>query len=120
MAKPRKITPVKLNALSVAKMMRTLMDGPATAKDLINVSGLSRGTVYNYMKALKSEQCVYVCAWEKSVLNRDAIKVFALGKGKDAVKSKKSKAQIAAECRERKKFKILKDLGVNITPTETS
>jgi hypothetical protein len=108
-------TPLKINALSIAKMMRSLLEGPATAAELVAVSGLSRGTVYSYLKALHAEKCIYVCGWEKSVLNRDAIKIFAIGSKPDAPRTRKSKALIAAECRARKRIKILKDLGSSVT-----
>jgi DNA-binding transcriptional ArsR family regulator len=94
--------PVRLGPLSVAKIMRALFDGPCTVPELQEASGLSVSTLYEYLRALRKEGVVHVCAWEKDATGRESLRVFKLGPGKDAPRQRKSKAQIARECRERK------------------
>jgi DNA-binding transcriptional ArsR family regulator len=94
--------PVRLGPLSVAKIMRTLLDGPSTVPELQEISGLSVSTLYEYLRALRNEGVVHVSGWEKDATGRESLRVFKLGPGKDAPRQRKSKAQIARECRQRK------------------
>jgi DNA-binding transcriptional ArsR family regulator len=94
--------PVRLGPLSVAKIMRTLLDGPSTVPELQEISGLSVSTLYEYLRALRKEGVVHVSGWEKDATGRESLRVFKLGPGKDAPRQRKSKAQIARECRQRK------------------
>jgi hypothetical protein len=94
--------PVRLGALSMAKITRALLDGPCSILELKLVSGLSINTLHEYMRALRKESVVHICGWEKDITGRDSLRIFKLGNGKDAPRTKKSKAQIARECRQRK------------------
>ena len=94
--------PVRLGPLSVAKIMRALLDGPSTVPELQETSGLSVSTLYEYLRALRKEGVVHVSGWEKDATGRESLRVFKLGPGKDAPRQRKSKAQIARECRQRK------------------
>lgn len=94
--------PVRLGALSMAKITRALLDGPCSVNELKLVSGLNVSTLHEYMRALRKEGVVHICAWEKDATGRESLRVFKLGSGKDAPRAKKSKAQIARECRKRK------------------
>ena len=96
--------PVKINALSVAKMMSALIKGPCSVSDLIEVSGLSLNTVRGYVRALRSEKLIYVSAGKKCSLGRDIIRVWSLGNKPDAKRTRKTKAQVARECRMRKRL----------------
>ena len=95
--------PAKLGALSLAKVIRSLLDGPCSVPELHIASGLSKGTLHSYMRALRKERAVHICAWEKDATGRESVRVFKLGEGQDCLRSKKTKAQIARECRLRKK-----------------
>lgn len=93
---------VRLGPLSVAKVMRALMDGPCSLPELQHSSGLSTNTLYEYLRALRKEGVVHISAWEKDSTGRESLRVFKLGPGRDAPRRRKSKAQIARECRKRK------------------
>ena len=101
------IKPSKLGALSLAKLIRSLLDGPCSVPDLQVASGLSKGTLHAYMRALRKEHAVHICAWEKDATGRESLRIFKLGDGNDCLRGKKSKAQIARECRMRKQDKKL-------------
>lgn len=94
--------PVRLGALSMAKITRALLDGPCSINELKLVSGLNISTLHEYMRALRKEGVVHICGWEKDATGRESLRVFKLGNEKDAPRAKKSKAQIARECRKRK------------------
>lgn len=94
--------PVRLGALSMAKITRALLDGPCSINELKLVSGLNISTLHEYMRALRKEGVVHICGWEKDTTGRESLRVFKLGSDQDAPRAKKSKAQIARECRKRK------------------
>jgi hypothetical protein len=94
--------PVRLGAMSMAKVTRALLDGPCSVRELQTISGLSNTTLHEYMRALRKEQVVHICAWEKDATGRESLRVFKLGAGKDVPRGKKTKAQVARECRKRK------------------
>jgi hypothetical protein len=62
--------PVRLGALSMAKVTRALLDGPCSIRELQVISGLSTNTLHEYMRALRKEQVVHICAWEKDATGR--------------------------------------------------
>lgn len=94
--------PVRLGPLSVAKIMRALLDGPCSMPELRYISGLSINTLHGYMRALRKEGVVHISGWEKDATGRDSLRVFKLGAGRDAPRRRKPKAQVARECRQRK------------------
>lgn len=108
--------PVRLGALSMAKITRALLDGPCSIRELQVISGLSINTLHTYMRALRKEAVVHICGWEKDATGRDSLRVFKLGAGKDAPRTRKSKAQIARECRRRKQDMQLAASFGNIFP----
>lgn len=110
--------PVRLGPLSVAKVMKTLLDGPSTVAELQDASGLSVSTLYEYLRALRKEGVVHVAGWEKDATGRESVRVFKLGPGKDVPRQRKSKAQIARECRQRKSVaKMLQLIAAPMSPS---
>ena len=108
--------PVRLGALSMAKITRALLDGPCSILELRMVSGLNISTLHEYMRALRKEGVVHICGWERDATGRESLRVFKLGSGKDAPRAKKSKAQIARECRKRKQDA---KLSLSFAPIDT-
>jgi len=94
--------PVRLGAMSMAKITRALLDGPCSISELRLASGLSTNTLHEYMRALRKEGVVHISGWERDGMGRESLRVYKLGYGKDVARKKKSKAQIAKECRARK------------------
>jgi hypothetical protein len=107
---------VRLGPLSVAKLMRALLDGPCSMPELQHTSGLSINTLHGYMRALRKEGVVHISGWEKDATGRDSLRVFKLGAGKDAPRRRKPKAQVARECRKRKQDAMLLKLFANPLP----
>lgn len=100
----------------MAKLTRALLDGPCSIVELQEVSGLSINTIHTYMRALRKEKVVHISAWEKDATGRDSFRVYKMGTGKDVARSRKSKAQIARECRKRKQEAMLSNSFSNIIP----
>ena len=107
---------VRLGPLSVAKIMRALLDGPCSMPELQHTSGLSMNTLHGYMRALRKEGVVHISGWEKDATGRDSLRVFKLGAGKDAPRRRKPKAQVARECRKRKQEAMLLKLFATPLP----
>lgn len=108
--------PVRLGAMSMAKITRALLDGPCSIGELRLASGLSTNTLHEYMRALRKEGVVHISGWERDAMGRESLRVYSLGFGKDVGRQKKSKAQIARECRARKQQAKLAQSFSRITP----
>lgn len=110
--------PVRLGALSMAKVIGALLERPCNVPDLMHLSGLSTNTVHEYMRALRKEGVVHIGAWKRDATGRESLRVFKLGSGKDVARARKSKAQIARECRQRKQLAKQKvETGYTTEPT---
>ena len=96
------IKPVRLSALSMAKITKALIDGPCSIPELQDVSGLNINTLREYMRALHKEGAVHISGWEADATGRDSFRVYKLGAGKDSLRRRKSKAEVARDCRKRK------------------
>ena len=94
---------VKVNAMSFAKMMRLLLEGPHTAHELAEETGLFKRTVYESIHALEKEKVVHVSAWEKDARGADHTPVYKMGPGKRAVRSKMTGAERQAKSRAKKR-----------------
>ena len=98
-----KVTPRrarKVNAMSFATLMRLLVEGTRTCRELAQETGLHTPTVYDYMSYLHKYRVVHVCTWEG--VGRNAQRIFMLGDGTDAPRPKKTRQQIHQEYRARK------------------
>lgn len=100
--------PTRINALSVAKMVRAFQEGACPISKLVDVSGLHIHTVREYVNALLKEGCIHLYAWDKDAMDRDNIRIYKWGRGVAAERTRKDKTQIMREVRARKKLKLLK------------
>ena len=80
--------PIRLNALSCALLMRALIDEPCTVRELMDVSGLARHTVWRYLRALVKVKVIRVAEWESDSLGRPQIPAYMMGAGKDVPRPK--------------------------------
>jgi DNA-binding IclR family transcriptional regulator len=98
---------VRLAHLTTAKVIKTLLEGPSTAQELVTASGLHLVTVYEFMRTMRRLKIAHIAAWDPDTLGRDCIAVFAMGPGKDAKRRVLTRAQIAKRYRERCQQKAL-------------
>ena len=101
----KKRTCIKVGAMSYAKLIRSLMDGTRTLQELAEETGLHYLTVAQYCAALHREGAIHICMWEKDSLNRDAIKVYQLGIGKDARRQRMTSAERQQRTRDKRKHR---------------
>lgn len=65
----------------LAKFVWALLKPSHTPKQLVQFSGLSAGTVYDLLKYLNEEGCIYVAHWERERLGPNQ-PVYALGRNR--------------------------------------
>lgn len=94
---------MKINAYSQAQMIKLLLDGPQTAQDLADATGLHCVTVQQYTRELHRAGAAHISAWEKDSRGRDRIKVYSLGAGKDKKREKLTDAQRRQRARDKRK-----------------
>jgi hypothetical protein len=93
----------KINALSYAILLKNLMEGTMDCQELADATGLHVLTVYDYTKAMYKQGAIHICAWEHDRLGRCNVRIYMLGKGRDAIKTTKSRSQVSADWRTRQK-----------------
>lgn len=93
---------IKIGALSYANLIKALMAGELTVRELAEETGLHYLTVCYYTRALHKVGAVHIVRWDEDACGRRTAKVFQLGAGKDAKRVKQTDAQRQASLRARK------------------
>jgi len=93
----------KVGAMSYAILLKYLAEGTMTCVELADAVGLHVLTVYDYTKAMYKQGVIHICAWELDTRGRSTVRIYMLGKGKDAAKNTKTRNQISADWRARRK-----------------
>lgn len=101
---------VKVNAMSYAQLIKALMPGCFTLKELTQETGLHYLTVCEYTRELHKAGAVHITMWEKDSRDRDALRIYKLGPGKDATRSRLTQAQRQARARARQQMARLLNL----------
>ena len=94
---------VKINRLTQAKLIEAMLDGVHTCAELADITGLHYVTVLDYTRELHRAGAAHICGWEKDVRGRDMIKIYRIGRGKDAKREKLSSAERQARVRAKRK-----------------
>ena len=94
---------VKINALTQAKMIEAMLDGVYNCQELAEMTGLHYVTVLQYTRELHRAKAAHICGWEKDSKGRDVIKIYKIGRGKDAKREKLSGAERQARTRAKRK-----------------
>lgn len=84
---------IKINAISQAKLIRLLIDGTRSCRELAEDTGLHYVTVLQYTRELYREGAVHICHWGADAMGIDKVKVYKLGLGKDAKRHCMTNAQ---------------------------
>jgi DNA-binding MarR family transcriptional regulator len=112
MAPPRGQYQIKLNAVMFTMMLEEMLEGPSTAQNLAEHTGMSLITVQRTLRVMHRRGLVYISGWEKDSTSRWAVRVFTFGKGKDAKRPPpKPRAQKSREHRAKTRLDYLKNLG---------
>jgi DNA-directed RNA polymerase specialized sigma subunit len=95
----------RIGHLTLAKTMKLLLDGPATAHEVAEVTGIHLRTAQEWMRALKTEGVTHISAWHPDSLGRDSIPVYKIGAGKDKPRSVMGTVESSRRYRARLKLK---------------
>ena len=93
---------IKVNAIAYAQLIKCLRHGDMSIEEIANETGLHYVTVCDYCVALYRAGEIHISRWEKDKRGRDGIKIYKLGPGKDARRSKLTPAQRQARVRDKK------------------
>lgn len=90
---PNRRTMVKINRFTQARLIALLLEGVLDCQELAAETGLHYVTVLNYARELYRAKAAYVARWNPDSRGRFNVKVYKLGKGKDADKPRRTPAQ---------------------------
>jgi predicted ArsR family transcriptional regulator len=105
----------KISYVALAKTMKLLMDGPATAHEVSEVTGIHVVTAQEWMRSLHKEGCVHIGGWIHDSLGRDTTAVYHLGKGLDKPRHKFTPAERQARHRARKRQAHIQSIITGVT-----
>lgn len=116
-------TTIKVNAMAYAHMVELMLDGTHSCQELARATGLHYVTVLDYTRAMHRAGAAHICAWEKDKRGRDLIKVYRIGRGRDAKRHKLSARERSARYREKIKNRELMEklcCAPNVVPPAAS
>lgn len=95
--KGRKI--IKVGALTYAQLIKFMLEGVYTCEELSEMTGLHKVTVYQYARELHAAKAAHITHFEPDARGRHNIKVYKIGRGKDAVRPKATQVERQARYR---------------------
>lgn len=98
---PRKRV-IKMSAISYAHLVKLMLEGTYSCRELAEHTGLHYVTTLQYTRELHRAGAAHISSWEKDSRGKDSTKIYKLGEGKDAPRQRKSKAERAAAYRRKK------------------
>lgn len=101
---PRGCKRLRINAISVAKLMRALQLDACTLHELVDETGMALCTCRSYVKALHAEGGCHIVGWEKDGRGRHTTPVWRAGEGRDMPRPSLKPAQRAAQYRARRRL----------------
>lgn len=101
--KPKQRKQVKVNAMSYGLLVRYMLEGEHTCHELAGLTGLHYLTVLQYARELHAAKAAHICRWEKDSRGRDALKVYKIGRGKDAKRTRMPETERTRNYRARKR-----------------
>lgn len=105
----------KVSHQVLAQTFKLLLNGPITAHELAEHTGIHLVTAQEWLRSLRKEEVVHITGWLADSLGRDVTAVYSIGKGKDKPRHKLTPAQRTARYRTRKQ-QLLKDQMMGIKP----
>lgn len=107
---------VKVGAISYAHLVKLLLDGIWTNKELAEQTGLHYVTVCQYTREMHRAKAVYICEWQQDIRDRDSVRVYKIGTGKDKARRRLSAAERQRRHRESKRGKVSSVFALGTTP----
>lgn len=97
----------RVSHVTTAKVISLILDGPFSARDIVDTTGLHIVTAYELLRVLRKEKVIHISAWEPDSLGRDAIAIFSIGNKRDAKRRALTRAQISERYRARKRMRSM-------------
>ena len=86
---------IKVNQSIFARVVRMMMDGPVTTRDITEETGLHIVTAQALMRDMKRHKVVHIAGWDPDVMGRPLNAAYRLGEGKDALRPSKTAAELS-------------------------
>jgi hypothetical protein len=93
---------IRLNATAVCHVLLAFREGPCTAKELSEQSGLHLCTMRRYLQEMRKHNLVHIAEWE------GRWPVYEMTPGKDKPRPITPKAVIQARYRQRKAIRLMR------------
>jgi DNA-binding IclR family transcriptional regulator len=94
---------MKSNAFHICGLLAAMQREALTARDLMEITGLDRETVYRWLRELHVQRLVHVERWDQCSRGRYIIAAYRLGKDKDARRTYADRTQRQRDWRARQK-----------------
>jgi predicted ArsR family transcriptional regulator len=93
----------KVNHRTMAQTIKILLDGPATAHEIAEHTGIHLVTAQEWMRCLRKEGAVHIGGWLADSLGRDVTAVYQIGKGRDKPRHRFTASERQARYREKRR-----------------
>jgi predicted ArsR family transcriptional regulator len=93
----------KVSYVVLAQTIKLMLDGPITAHELSEHTGIHVVTAQEWMRSLHKEGVVHINGWLPDALGRDVTAVYKMGNGKDKPRHKFTAAERQARHRAKKR-----------------
>lgn len=97
----------RINALSQALVIKHLMRGDSSCREIAEDVGMAYTSVQEYCRALRRQGLLYVVRHDPDMRGRRVMPVYKLGYGVDAPRVPLTGAQRQLVCRRRRKQAVL-------------
>jgi hypothetical protein len=94
---------VKMGAVLYAQMCALMLAGDLTCQEIANETGLHLVTVYQYTRELHRFGAAHIVRYEPDRRGRHIVKIYKLGKGKDAARVRMTHAERQQRMRDKRR-----------------
>lgn len=99
---------IKINAITQAHLIKLLLEGTYTCAELAEMTGLHYVTVLQYTRELYRAKAVHIADWGPDSRGQAKIKIYKIGRAKDAKRPRLSEGE--KQARYRAKMQAIKTL----------
>lgn len=94
---------IKINALTMAQLMKHLMEGIYSCKELAAETGLHYVTVLHYTREMYRAGVLHIAKWERCAYGKDQVKIYKFGSKPDATRQRLTDVEKLKRYREKKR-----------------
>ncbi len=104
----------KVNQTTYALIFKELLEGPISAHEAAEVSGIHVVTANSLFRCLKRHKIVYISSWETDRMGRDMVPIYEIGNKQDKKRRRQTNAERSATYKAKQKALSL----INLTTTQ--